>query len=533
MKKLVKFWRIIAITAIIGLVLFACDVGTTSNTDTCANGHTSGAAATCETAQTCTVCNYVIKAATGHNWGEWEEGAISASCTTASKDKAHCLNENCAKTEERIGSHPALGHDLPGAKAATCVATGLTGIGHCNRCNQDLTGEVIPINNEAHNFSGEPVITPAACVTAGKEVIACGNAGCNVKHETPIDAFGHDWEILSGTPSTCTTRGKGKEKCRLCGKEEEGDHLPLDEYKHVWGAYIQTIQPSCSAIGIKTQKCTECNMINPITEEGDAINPSAHDWSEWTVIQPTETLDGGDEERICSHDMNHIEDRATGNILYATGTAGLEYELVIGFPHIQDSNSYVVRAGTVTSGEVYIPAFHRPNADSEYLPVTHTGTSVGAGGHEVPLFRNNRDITAIHFLAPSNITFIGNSEFYNTFITTTLPEGLTHIGNWAFSGTKLTKITIPNGITYFTEGTFYFCQSLTEITLPEGLIHIGWRVFDECTSLTSVTFMGTITAANFHTSNFPGDLRDKYLAEDGGIGTYTREAGSNTWTKQN
>jgi len=31
---------------------------------------------------------------------------------------------------------------------------------------------------------------------------------------------------------------------------------------------------------------------------------------------------------------------------------------------------------------------------------------------------------------------------------------------------------------------------------------------------------------------FPGDLRSKYLAADGGIGTYTRPSGSDTWTKQ-
>jgi hypothetical protein len=32
---------------------------------------------------------------------------------------------------------------------------------------------------------------------------------------------------------------------------------------------------------------------------------------------------------------------------------------------------------------------------------------------------------------------------------------------------------------------------------------------------------------------FPGDLRDKYLAADGGIGTYTRpDDESEIWTKQ-
>jgi len=45
----------------------------------------------------------------------------------------------------------------------------------------------------------------------------------------------------------------------------------------------------------------------------------------------------------------------------------------------------------------------------------------------------------------------------------------------------------------------------------------------ECDRLTSVTFEGLITSGNF--AGFPGDLRDKYLARDGGPGTYTRFAG--------
>jgi len=44
--------------------------------------------------------------------------------------------------------------------------------------------------------------------------------------------------------------------------------------------------------------------------------------------------------------------------------------------------------------------------------------------------------------------------------------------------------------------------------------------------------MGTIPPSGFSYGYLDGlgDLRDKYLA--GGIGTYTRAGGSNTWTKQ-
>jgi hypothetical protein len=63
---------------------------------------------------------------------------------------------------------------------------------------------------------------------------------------------------------------------------------------------------------------------------------------------------------------------------------------------------------------------------------------------------------------------------------------------------------------------------------------MGQGAFNECTSLTSVTFQGTIAENNFHQAAYSslGDLRDKYLASGGGIGTYTRESGGTTWTKQ-
>jgi hypothetical protein len=67
------------------------------------------------------------------------------------------------------------------------------------------------------------------------------------------------------------------------------------------------------------------------------------------------------------------------------------------------------------------------------------------------------------------------------------------------------------------------------------------HAFSSCTSLTSVTFQSEIASNNLHSDAFGkigyintyiGDLRDKYLATGGGIGTYTRPSGGTTWTKQ-
>jgi hypothetical protein len=114
----------------------------------------------------------------------------------------------------------------------------------------------------------------------------------------------------------------------------------------------------------------------------------------------------------------------------------------------------------------------------------------------------------------------------------TIPTRITHIDYYAFCGCRsLTDVTIPNGVTMIGQGAFKN-TSLTSVTIPASVTSIRPYAFSGCTSLTSVTFQGRIASSVFDDFNpaFPGDLVTKYLA--GGIGTYTREKGSNTWTKQ-
>jgi hypothetical protein len=62
---------------------------------------------------------------------------------------------------------------------------------------------------------------------------------------------------------------------------------------------------------------------------------------------------------------------------------------------------------------------------------------------------------------------------------------------------------------------------------------IGREAFNNCTNLISVTFEGKIVFDNFnYRETFPDDLRNKYLASNGGTGTYKKFAGGSTWKKQ-
>jgi len=219
--KLKCLW-LIAVTAIIGLAVSACDNGGTTSAHT----HTAGAAATCVTPQTCTSCGEVMQGATGHDFehDDWDEDEIDASCEHPSYDTIACKNAPCTIKDKRTGSHPALGHDLPGAYAATCMAKGSTGTGHCYRCDEDKTGVPLNVDPENHDFSGTPVITPATCTTDGKEVINCGNNGCTETHGTVLEALKHEGTIQPFA-ATCTTAGNSAALSGNCVRFAQCGHV--------------------------------------------------------------------------------------------------------------------------------------------------------------------------------------------------------------------------------------------------------------------------------------------------------------------
>ena len=137
----------------------------------------------------------------------------------------------------------------------------------------------------------------------------------------------------------------------------------------------------------------------------------------------------------------------------------------------------------------------------------------------------------------------GNSEFsvslgtaraLGEIVIPAAHDGLavTAIADNAFSAAEnLTSIVIPNSVTHIGSSAFSGCSSLMNVTIPDRVTNIGENAFWGCTSLTRVTFMGTITDSGFSDNRpFPGDLRTRYFASDGGIGTYSRSSGSEaTW----
>ena len=194
--------RIEATCTVDGYVIKACACGATETTTLNATGHTevvdNAVAPTCTATgltegKHCSACSAVIVAqetvaALGHTAG------AAATCTTA---------QTCTVCGAELA--PALGHTevVDAAEAPTCTATGLTEGKHCSVCNAVLDAqEVVPATGHSYN----EVVTAPTCTEAGYTTYTCTCGDTYVSDE--VAALGHSWvDATVEAPKTCSVCG--------------------------------------------------------------------------------------------------------------------------------------------------------------------------------------------------------------------------------------------------------------------------------------------------------------------------------------
>ncbi len=119
------------------------------------------------------------------------------------------------------------------------------------------------------------------------------------------------------------------------------------------------------------------------------------------------------------------------------------------------------------------------------------------------------------------ITAVGYAAFsaMDALESVKLPEGLTTIGKYAFSGSALKQINIPDSVEEIGKSAFYYCRRLERISIPAKTHSIGKNAFLLCDSLRSID----VAAGNsWYSSRGSGALMNKegtqLLRVPGGIG---------------
>ena len=133
-------------------------------------------------------------------------------------------------------------------------------------------------------------------------------------------------------------------------------------------------------------------------------------------------------------------------------------------------------------------------------------TSIGAYA-----FSGNDALAAIFI--PDSVTSLGRYAFANctNLSSSDIPASVTSIEHGLFSGcTELTKVTLPDGITSVRHSMFDECSSLSEIIIPDSVTAIEDMAFERCTSLTSINIPRNVKSIGWYTFHGCSSLTDVY-----------------------
>lgn len=214
---------------------------------------------------------------------------------------------------------------------------------------------------------------------------------------------------------------------------------------------------------------------------------------------------------------------------YAKNAICLVLILSIAFS-MAPANVMAAKADDTNTAEISLSAEKTVTVDGEEYVIKATVTGVYQKAVSEYTYREKEDGTVAvtgYSGSDSNLTIpasidgkkvseIGDSAFAGLLClkTVRVPEGVTHIGNYAFeccsllkkiyfpaslhsigdgafSGCgSLTLVDMQDGIKSIGNGAFLCCDSLVQLELPEALTKVGEFAFADCEALSSVRFTG-------------------------------------------
>ena len=102
----------------------------------------------------------------------------------------------------------------------------------------------------------------------------------------------------------------------------------------------------------------------------------------------------------------------------------------------------------------------------------------------------------VNVVIEKGITGIGSHAFWfhGNLKSAMIPNSVKRIESFAFRGTGLREIIIPDSVTFIGFSAFQDCQGLTSVTIPNSVITLDGNVFTDCNNLANVTIGNSVTA---------------------------------------
>lgn len=448
---------------------------------------------------TCTVCGNVDTAIIPymHSYSEDETNwyRTEPTCTTDGKIEKPCYV--CQKeTAKCIITLRALGHEGEWQiiKAATCTEEGIK-TQTCTRCNQVTN---LTINKLGHDMSAGTCTTLPTCSR-------CGHTEGEANHDYSTIAA----RIIEDPD--CERYGYKILTCSKCGEEKTesihrlGHKFSENIYDEGW---VQTINPTCTTDGKYRKVCLICGKAYD-----RKIEKLGHDMVDGDCTKPYH-CSRCDYQKFVGH--TYGDDGCT--------KCGLTYTDVT-YELSQDGTYYIVTA--INTGDVK-NVLIRPTYNSK--PIKEIKCTMPNTVETVVLSDNIEVINENTFNSCTNLTSITlgtginricANAFYNcTSLKNVLFESIDNLFDAVFEditsspfaygatiyiqGTPINEIIVPNSVTKINDNIFYGCETITKITFGNNVESVGKYSFANCSNLTSIIMnngLKTISSYAFYNCN--------------------------------
>lgn len=303
--------------------------------------------------------------------------------------------------------------------------------------------------------------------------------------------------------------------CYPFAKSDESYYIPdgiieIADYAFIGNSLLQYIvfSDSVKRIGQSAFWCCdsldECDLSNNLEYIGVEAFGNTRDLNKIVIPEKVNTIDRSAFFYTHAHEITILNPECKIES-YITDTAGMYYRgIIYGYKNstAQDyaNRNHIKFIDINDKPETITDNGLKYNIYSDHAEVIGYEKNIGS---EVSIPSEIRGVP---------VTEVGKEAFRSAknIESVMLPDTITRIDDYSFSGTGIHKINIPSNVTEICFGAFEYCVDLNEVSLPESLIYIGEYAFYECKSLLEIRIPKNVELIEYNALNGYGEKKTIY-----------------------